>query len=48
MRTNIVILDTLMHEALKASICKIEKETIEKERKLLITMKKQESMGRLR
>jgi len=41
MRTNIVIDDTLMNEALHASGCKTKKETVEEALKLLITLKKQ-------
>ena len=41
MRTNIVIDDTLMNEALHASGCKTKKETVEEALKLLITLEKQ-------
>ena len=41
MRTNIVIDDTLMREALHASGYKTKKETVEEALKLLITLKKQ-------
>ncbi|MGI5076581.1 type II toxin-antitoxin system VapB family antitoxin [Treponema maltophilum] len=41
MRTNIVIDDTLMNEALHASGCKTKKETVEQALKLLITLKNQ-------
>ena len=41
MRTNIVIDDTLMAEALDVSGYKTKKETVEEALKLLITLKKQ-------
>ena len=41
MRTNIVIDDTLMNEALHASGCKTKKEMVEQALKLLITLKNQ-------
>ena len=41
MRTNIVIDNTLMKEALHASGCKTKKETVEQALKLLITLKNQ-------
>ncbi len=47
MRTNIVIDDRLMSEALMASGCK-KKEAVEQALKLLITMKKQEKIRELR
>lgn len=48
MRTNIVIDDTLMSEALHASSCKTKKETVEEALKLLITLKKQASIRNFR
>ncbi|RJP27042.1 MAG: type II toxin-antitoxin system VapB family antitoxin [Candidatus Omnitrophota bacterium] len=41
MRTNIVIDDALMKEALGLSGCKTKKETVEEALRLLIQMKKQ-------
>jgi len=48
MRTNIVIDDRLMSEALKVSGCKTKKEAVEQALKLLIIMKKQEKIRQLR
>jgi len=48
MRTNIVIDDALMREALTASGYKTKKETVEEGLKLLITMGKQASIRNLR
>lgn len=48
MRTNIVIDDTLMNEALHASGYKTKKETVEEALKLLITFKKQASIRNFR
>ncbi len=44
MRTNIVIDDDLMKEALSASGLKTKRETVEEALKLLIQMKKQEGI----
>ncbi len=48
MRTNIVIDDTLMQEALLASGCKTKKEAVEEGLKLLIAMKNQTKIRELR
>lgn len=48
MRTNIVIDDTLMQDALLASVSKTKKEAVEEGLILLITMKTQEKIRRLR
>ena len=48
MRTNIVIDDTLMTEALDVSGYKTKKETVEEALKLLITMKNQSSIRKYR
>jgi len=48
MRTNIVIDDTLMDEALLISGYKTKKETVEEGLKLLITMKKQSRIRKYR
>ena len=48
MRTNIVIDDTLMREALHASGYKTKKETVEEALKLLITLKNQASIRNFR
>lgn len=48
MRTNIVIDDELMEEALKASRFKTKKDTVEEGLKLLIQRKKQENIKDLR
>lgn len=48
MRTNIVIDDQLMSEALMVSGCKTKKEAVEEGLKLLITMKKQAKIRELR
>ena len=48
MRTNIVIDDRLMSEALMISGCKTKKEAVEQALKLLIIMKKQEKIRELR
>jgi len=47
-RTNIVIDDTLMTEALDVSGYKTKKETVEEALKLLITMKNQSSIRKYR
>jgi Arc/MetJ family transcription regulator len=44
MRTNIVIDDTLMDEALDVSGCKSKKETVEEALRLMIRMKKQSAI----
>jgi len=48
MRTNIVIDDTLMEQALTASGYKTKKETVEEGLRLLITLKSQEKIRQLR
>ncbi len=48
MRTNIVIDDKLMAEALKASGAKTKKEAVELGLKILVRMKKQEKIKRYR
>ena len=48
MRTNIVIDDKLMNDALKATGCKTKKEAVEEGRKLLIQRNKQQSIRDLR
>lgn len=48
MRTNIVIDDHLMNEALKISGYKTKKETVEEGLKLLIVMKKQSQIRKYR
>ncbi|MFA5670118.1 MAG: type II toxin-antitoxin system VapB family antitoxin [Balneolaceae bacterium] len=48
MRTNIVIDDVLMEEALKVSQLKTKKEAVEKGLKLLVQRKKQENIKNLR
>ncbi|MCD4790781.1 MAG: type II toxin-antitoxin system VapB family antitoxin [Bacteroidales bacterium] len=48
MRTNIVIDDFLMEEALKLSDLKTKKSVIEKALKLLIRLEKQDSIKKLR
>ena len=48
MRTNIVIDDTLMSEALSVSSYKTKKETVEEALKLLITLKNQASIRNFR
>lgn len=48
MRTNIVIDDTLMQEALLVSGCKTKKEAVEEGLKLLIAMKNQTKIRELR
>ncbi|MGI5098847.1 type II toxin-antitoxin system VapB family antitoxin [Treponema vincentii] len=48
MRTNIVIDDTLMNEALHTSGYKTKKETVEEALKLLITLKNQASIRNFR
>ena len=48
MRTNIVIDDNLMKEAINASGYKTKKETVEEALKLLITMKNQEKIRKYR
>lgn len=48
MRTNIVIDDGLMEEALKVSHLKTKKEVVEKGLKLLVQRKKQENIKNLR
>jgi Arc/MetJ family transcription regulator len=44
MRTNIIIDDTLMNEALKLSEYKTKKETVEEALKLYVSMKNQSSI----
>ena len=48
MRTNIVIEDTLMNEALDVSGLKTKRETVEEALRLLITMKNQSNIRSLR
>ncbi len=48
MRTNIVIDDDLMEEALKVSKLKTKKETVEEGLRLLIQRKKQENVKNLK
>lgn len=48
MRTNIVIDDGLMNDALEVSDYKTKKETVEEALKLLITMKTQASIRKYR
>ncbi len=48
MRTNIVIDDKLMNDALKAAGCKTKKEAVEEGLKLLIQKNKQQSIRKLR
>lgn len=48
MRTNIIIDDNLMKEAINISGCKTKKETVEAALKLLITMKNQAKIRRYR
>lgn len=48
MRTNIVIDDSLMEDALKVSGAHTKKEVVELGLKLLINMKKQEAVKRLK
>lgn len=48
MRTNIIIDDQLMSEALLVSGCKTKKEAVEQGLKLLITMRKQAKIRDLR
>ena len=48
MRTNIVIDDNLMKEAINASGYKTKKETVEEALKLLITMKNQAKIRKFR
>ena len=48
MRTNIVIDDKLMHDALKASGFKTKKEAVEEGLKLLIKKNKQREIRKLR
>lgn len=48
MRTNIVIDDTLMHEALKISGAHTKKEVVELGLRMLVNLKKQESVKALR
>jgi Arc/MetJ family transcription regulator len=48
MRTNIVIDDDLMNEAMALSRLKTKKEVVETGLKLLVQMKKQERIKRLR
>lgn len=48
MRTNIVIDDKLMNDALKATGCKTKKEAVEEGLKLLIQKNKQQSIRKLR
>ncbi|ALP54141.1 transcription regulator of the Arc/MetJ class [Candidatus Tenderia electrophaga] len=48
MRTNIVIDDKLMNDALKATGCKTKKEAVEAGLKLLIQKNKQQSIRKLR
>lgn len=48
MRTNIVIDDDLMDEALKASRLKTKKDAVEEGLKLLVQRKKQENIKNLR
>jgi Arc/MetJ family transcription regulator len=48
MRTNIVIDDTLMEQALSVSGCKTKKETVEEGLRLLIAQRNQAKIRRLR
>lgn len=48
MRTNIIIDDNLMKEAINISGCKTKKETVEAALKLLITMKNQAKIRKYR
>ncbi|MCG2590861.1 type II toxin-antitoxin system VapB family antitoxin [Rhodohalobacter sulfatireducens] len=48
MRTNVVIDDDLMHEALKLSGLKTKKDAVEEGLKLLVQRKKQENIKELR
>lgn len=48
MRTNIVIDDKLMAEALKASGCETKKEAVEEGLKLLVRLKRQQELRKLR
>ena len=48
MRTNIVIDDTLMHDALEVSGAQTKREVVELGLKLLISIKKQEAIKALR
>jgi Arc/MetJ family transcription regulator len=48
MRTNIVIDDVLMNEALKLSGCKTKKEVVEEGLKLLITQRTQAKVRKYR
>lgn len=48
MRTNIVIDDTLMHDALKATGLKTKKEAVELGLKMLIKLNQQESIKAFR
>jgi len=48
MRTNIIIDDTLMSEALKLSGYKTKKETVEEGLKLLIALKRQANVRKYR
>jgi Arc/MetJ family transcription regulator len=48
MRTNIVIDDKLMEEALKVSRLKTKRETVEEGLRLLVQRKKQENVKKLR
>ena len=48
MRTNIVIDDQLMAEALKASGCETKKEAVEQGLKLLVQLSKQQEIRKLR
>lgn len=48
MRTNLVIDDQLMAEALKASGCETKKEAVEHGLKLLVQLSKQQEIRKLR
>ena len=48
MRTNIVIDDQLMAEALKAAGCETKKEAVEQGLKLLVQLSKQQEIRKLR
>lgn len=48
MRTNIVIDDQLMAEALKASGCETKKEAVEQGLKLLVQQSRQQELRKLR
>lgn len=48
MRTNIVIDDQLMDEALKVSGCETKKEAVEQGLKLLVQLSKQQEIRKLR